>query len=91
MVTTHDGAYEWFYDGTKAIARLVRPRPGARERTFGIELVLPSYASEGVAITASHGMARAIAPYRDASEAVGVSAPAERYAAAAPLGSPSPV
>jgi len=62
--TTHDGAYEWFYDGTRAIARLIRPRPGARENTFGIELVLPSYSSEGVAITAAHGMSRAVAPYR---------------------------
>jgi len=71
---THDGAYEWFYDGTRAIARLMRPRPGGREHTFGIELLLPSYSSEGVAITAAHGMSRAIAPYRDAmpSEAAGV-------------------
>ena len=65
--TTHDGAYEWFYDGTKAIARLVRPRPGAREHRFAIELVLPSYASEGVAITASHGMSRVVAPYREST------------------------
>jgi hypothetical protein len=65
--TTHDGAYEWFYDGTKAIARLTRPRPGARELTYSIELVLPSYSSEGVAITAAHGMSRAVALYRDAT------------------------
>jgi hypothetical protein len=62
---THDGAYEWFYDGTRAIARLVRPRPGSRELTYGIELVLPSYSSEGVVIAASHGMTRSVAPYRD--------------------------
>jgi len=65
--TTHDGAYEWFYDGARAIARLVRPLPGRREHAFGIELVLPSYASAGVAITASHGMSRAIAPYREST------------------------
>lgn len=91
--TTHDGAYEWFYDGTKAIARLIRPRPGAWEHKFGIELVLPSYASEGVAITASHGMARAVAPYRDStpSEAPEVEAPANQpYGAAELVGSPSP-
>ena len=63
--TVHDGAYEWFFDGVRAIARLVRPRPGSRDLTYGIELVLPSYSSEGVAIMASHGMARAVAPYRD--------------------------
>jgi hypothetical protein len=65
LAMVYDGAYEWFYDGTKAIARLVRPRPSGLEHAFGIELVLPSYASEGVAITASHGMARAVAPYRE--------------------------
>jgi hypothetical protein len=67
LSTTHDGAYEWFYDGTKAIARLIRPRPGARELTYGIELVLPSYSSEGVAIMASHAMASAVAPHRDST------------------------
>jgi hypothetical protein len=65
--TTHDGAYEWFYDGTKAIARLARPSPVAREHTFGIELVLPSYSSEGVAISAAHGMSRAVAPHRESA------------------------
>ena len=91
--TTHDGAYEWFYDGTKAIARLVRPRSDARDRTFGIELVLPSFASEGVAITAAHGMARAIAPHREGrpNEALGVTPPTQPYVAAEPLPSPSPI
>ena len=65
LTTTHDGAYEWYYDGTMAIARLLRPARGDREHSYGIELVLPSYASEAVAITASHGMVRAVAPYRD--------------------------
>ena len=64
LTTTHDGAYEWYYDGTMAIARLLRPRRVDHESSFGVELLLPSYASEGVAITAAHGMARAVAPYR---------------------------
>jgi hypothetical protein len=59
---THDGAYEWFYDGTAPIARLLRPQRRAYDSSFGIELVLPSYASEGVAITAAHGMAKAVEP-----------------------------
>ena len=63
--TTHDGAYEWFYDGTRAIARLFRARAGASDDSHSIELLLPSYASEGVAITAAHAMARAVEPYRD--------------------------
>lgn len=58
----HDGAYEWFADGTSPIARLVRPQRRAYDLTFGIELVLPSYASEGVAITAAHAVGAALAP-----------------------------
>jgi hypothetical protein len=77
ITTTHDGAYEWFYDGTMAIARLLRPRRGDREPSFGIELVLPSYASEAMAITAAHGMVRAVAPHRQqfAERAPAVGAP----------------
>ena len=65
----HDGAYEWFYDGTAPVARLLRPQRRAYDYSFGIELVLPSFASEGVAIAAAHSLARAIEPYRDASPA----------------------
>ena len=61
----HDGADEWFYGGTRAIARLLRPQRRAYNYSFGIELLLPSYASEGVAITAAYSLARAIEPYRD--------------------------
>jgi hypothetical protein len=66
----HDGAYEWFYDGAAPIARLLRPQWRAYDQSFGIELVLPSFASEGVAIAAAHSVATAIAPFRDASLAV---------------------
>ena len=58
----HDGAYEWFADGTAPIARLIRPHRRAYDLTFGIELVLPSYASEGVAITAAHAVGAALGP-----------------------------
>ncbi|HET9685382.1 MAG TPA: hypothetical protein VFP15_14850 [Gemmatimonadaceae bacterium] len=57
----HDGAYEWFADGTSPIARLIRPQRRAYDLTFGIELVLPSYASEGVAIAAAHAVGGALA------------------------------
>ena len=60
----HDGAYEWFADGTAPIARLIRPRRRAYDLSFGIELVLPSYASEGVAITAAHAVGAALAARR---------------------------
>ena len=62
--TVHDGAYEWFYDGTTAIARLLRPQRRAYDTSYGIEFVLPSYASEGVAIMVAHNVASAVTSYR---------------------------
>jgi hypothetical protein len=65
--TVHDGAYEWFSDGSVPVARLLRPQRRAYDQSFGIELVLPSFASEGVAIVAAHSVAMAVAPFRDPS------------------------
>jgi hypothetical protein len=63
MRITHDGAYEWFHEGTMPIARLLRPHRRAFNATFGIELVLPSYATEGVAVSVAQSVARAIVPF----------------------------
>jgi hypothetical protein len=63
--TVHDGAYEWFYDGTAPIARLLRPQRRAYDGSFGIELVVPSFASQGVVIEAARSIATATAPYRE--------------------------
>jgi hypothetical protein len=63
MRITHDGAFEWFHEGTTPIARLLRPHRRAFNATFGIELVLPSYATEGVGVSVAQSMARAIAPF----------------------------
>jgi hypothetical protein len=63
--TVHDGAYEWLYDGTAPIARLLRPQRRAYDGSFGVELVLPSSASQDVAIAAARSMASATAPYRE--------------------------
>jgi hypothetical protein len=63
--TVHDGAYEWFYDGNAPIARLLRPQRRAYDGSFGVELVLPSSASQDVAIPAARSMASATAPYRE--------------------------
>jgi hypothetical protein len=60
---THDGAYEWFHDGTIPIARLLRPHRRAFNATFGIELVLPSYATEGVGVAVAQAIAMAIGPF----------------------------
>jgi hypothetical protein len=63
MRVTNDGAFEWFHEGTTPIARLLRPHRRAFNATFGIELVLPSYATEGVGVTVAQGVARAIMPF----------------------------
>lgn len=80
--TVHDGAYEWFYDGTAAIARLIRPQRRAFDSTFGIEFVLPSYATDGAVISAAHNVTFAVARHRDASNDP-VSAPADAAGALA--------
>ena len=78
----HDGAYEWIADGTSPIARLIRPSRRAYDLSFGIELVLPSYASEGVAITAAHAVGAALAARADAL-AASTAQPALAHASAA--------
>jgi hypothetical protein len=62
MRITHDGAYEWFHEGTVPVARLLRPHRRAFNATFGIELVLPSYATEGVGLAVAQAVAMAITP-----------------------------
>jgi hypothetical protein len=62
---THDGAYEWFCHGRVPIARLLRPQRRAYDSSFGIELILPSYATEGVAVATAQSVAPAVAPFRD--------------------------
>jgi hypothetical protein len=63
--TVHEGAYEWLYDGTARIARLLRPQRRAYDGSLGIELVLPVSAGERLAVAAARSIASATAPYRD--------------------------
>ena len=63
--TMRDGAYEVFHDANGAVARLLRPHRRAHDSSFGIELALPTYAPEGVAITTAHSVGTAVEPYRD--------------------------
>jgi len=81
--TVHDGAYEWFYDGTTAIARLLRPQRRAFDSSFGIQFVLPSYATDGTVISAAHSVAFTLAPYRDGSTDRAGAGPDDAGAAAA--------
>jgi hypothetical protein len=62
MRVTHDGAYEWFHEGTMPIARLLRPHRRAFNATYGIELVLPTYATEGVGVAVAQSVAKAVMP-----------------------------
>jgi len=60
----HDGAYDWIADGSKPLARLLKiPMDRASDDTLGIEFVLPSYVSEGVAISAAQVMANVFQDY----------------------------
>lgn len=56
----HDGAYEWVSDGSVPIARLVRPAADASRPRFGLEYVLPSFASEGATIAIAQALASAL-------------------------------
>ena len=75
--TVHDGAHEWFSDGTLPIARLLRPHGRAYDSSYGIELVLPSFAREGMAISASQNLAVSIAPFRDVLHPTRATTPVE--------------
>ena len=49
-----DGAYEWIADGRVPIARLIREETETSQvERFAIEFVLPSYASDAVAINSA--------------------------------------
>jgi hypothetical protein len=83
----HDGAYEWVADGARPLARLLRPMadvaPDHPDASYGIELVLPSYSTEGVAISSALTLARVVIGFAEA----GVDAPPHALDAhAAPAG-----
>jgi len=60
----HDGAYDWIADGLKPLARLLRvPMDRASDDRWAIEFVLPSYASEGAAISTAPIMANVFEEY----------------------------
>jgi hypothetical protein len=63
----HDGAYEWIADGAVPIARLFRPN--ARDASFAIELLVPTYVPDHVAVSAMHAMADALRPHTSIARA----------------------
>ena len=57
VTVVHDGAYEWIADGTRPIARLLRPRTLWNfEDLFALEFLAPSYATQHVTIAAAQAM-----------------------------------
>jgi hypothetical protein len=61
----HDGAYEWVTDGDVPLARIYRPPTDAPRDGYAIELVLPSFVSEGAAISVAQALGKVVEPYRD--------------------------
>lgn len=60
----HDGAYEWVADGDRPLARILRPTSGPfSEEAFGIELLVPTYASHHVIIACAHAVWRVLGPH----------------------------
>jgi hypothetical protein len=56
----HDGVHAWISDGTASLARLTRPGDAhPHASSFAIEFELPSFASEGIVITAAQLMGNA--------------------------------
>lgn len=58
----HDGAYEWIADGAVPVARLFRPSEGSAAASYAIELVVPSYADDSMAIPVAHAIAKVLRP-----------------------------
>ena len=72
----HDGAYEWVADGDRPLARILRPvGEPFPEEFFGIELLLPSYATHHVGIACAYAVRRAIEHHLKAEETTPVGEP----------------
>lgn len=58
----HDGAYEWISDGHFPVARLYRPDDRSAAGNYAIELLVPAYAPESLALDAARAIASVITP-----------------------------
>ena len=75
----HDGASEWVSDGRRPLARVVRPAPRSSARALALEVVLPSYATDGVLILVATALVRALDRHAEAA-----SLPLQHAAATSP-------
>jgi hypothetical protein len=60
--TVRDGADEWVVDGRVRVARLLRVESERGRDQFAIEFLLPSYATDAVAINAAQAVYRVLSP-----------------------------
>ena len=81
----HDGAYEWIADGSRPIARLLRPRTERNsEDSFALEFLAPSYATQHVTIAAAQAVREVL------SEHIASATPNAAWPATAPTQSTLP-
>jgi hypothetical protein len=60
----YDGAYEWIADGIRPLARLLRPGTTRNpERSFALEFLLPSHATQHVTIAAAQAVLETLSRY----------------------------
>jgi hypothetical protein len=60
----HDGAYEWIADGIRPLARLLRPGTTRNtDRSFALEFLVPSHATQHVTIAAAQAVLEALSRY----------------------------
>jgi len=64
---TRDGGSEWIADGSRPLARLLRPLTGRNaDDSFALEFFVPSYATQHVTIAAAQAVGEVLSKYKPA-------------------------
>ena len=64
----HDGAYEWVSDGVRPLARVIRSPSRPALGHARLEFVLPTFATEGVAIGVATALVKALEQHTNTRE-----------------------
>lgn len=65
---TREGGSEWVADGSRPLARLLRPLTGRNsEDSFALEFFVPSYATQHVTIAAAQAVGEVLSKYKPAA------------------------
>ncbi len=65
---TREGGSEWVADGSRSLARLLRPFTGRNsEDCFALEFFVPSYATQHVTIAAAQAVGEVVSKYKAAA------------------------